>query len=205
MAVSAAVSAVATVVLVAITGYYAVTTGRILETTRSQNFAVSFHQLLEAHRRIASEVTAQVGNGLYRGQEAFRMASGEILGGYSNALAQGAVADQVALINALYSKACHSSLSDFSHYFRTLYYLMQFIRDSGLSARENARFEALIRARMSTVELELCLYNALSEYGERGFAKLATSLHLFMGMRLDHKLVEEHLVLFKRLQAGRAA
>lgn len=60
----------------------------------------------------------------------------------------------------------HHSLG---HYFRFFYNMMKFTINSDLTDGEKARYINLIQAQMSSYELGLIFYNALSKHGNRMF------------------------------------
>jgi hypothetical protein len=60
----------------------------------------------------------------------------------------------------------HDSLG---HYFRFFYNIMKFTIESDLTEIEKARYINLIQAQMSSYELGLIFYNALSKHGNRTF------------------------------------
>jgi len=55
------------------------------------------------------------------------------------------------------------------HYFRFVYNIMKFTINSKLTDEEKARYINLIQAQMSSYELGLIFYNALSKHGNRMF------------------------------------
>jgi uncharacterized membrane protein len=63
------------------------------------------------------------------------------------------------------------------HYFRLLYNLVKFVNNAAI---DDKRFYTnLIRAQLSSAELELLFYNCLSDYGRAKFKPLVESFSLF--------------------------
>lgn len=206
---SGAVQAVATLALLGVTGVYVALTSKIARATSRQAFEAAFFNLLSQQRAIAENIKPYILPDAPRGRDALERAAGNIVGALSTAVTDASgtpLTDEalVALIDKFYNDQCQSSGRDFGYYFRSLYYLLDYIAHSELNERTKHHYADIVRSQLSTTELTLILYNCLSTLGARGFRRLATRFDLFMGMRPSHQFVQQHLELLHRL-APRAA
>jgi len=81
-----------------------------------------------------------------------------------------------------FTVACAADKSDFGHYFRTLYHLIEFVDKS--SIKDKAYYVGLVRAQLSTDEIALIFYNGLSEQGW-GFKLLIERYALLKNWRMQ--------------------
>lgn len=95
-------------------------------------------------------------------------------------------------IDSVFKHACASDNSDFSHYFRTLYHLIEFVYKSPIE--DKTYYTGLIRAQLSTDEVALFFYNGLSEQG-RGFKPLIERYALLKNWRMP-KTFQAHRSLY---------
>jgi hypothetical protein len=131
-----------------------------------QRFEDSFFQLLKLQRDSMQSLRITQPNGQeWEGSRAFRRAV-HILESYFKD--DGLVPmDEYELFSFVvfgFNATCASDGSDFGHYFRTLYHLIEFIDQSFID--EKAYYVGIVRAQLSTDELTLLFYNGLSEQGE---------------------------------------
>lgn len=90
-------------------------------------------------------------------------------------------------IKLAYTKAAELHIDKYSHYFRNLYHLLLFIRDSPLiDHEERGRYAKFVRSQLSEPELFTIFYNSLTkielpgrEEMELGFPKMGELLHKF--------------------------
>jgi hypothetical protein len=73
---------------------------------------------------------------------------------------------------AAYASFYQSHESEIGHYFRTLYHIVRFVDQSGMSDEEKREYEKFLRAQLSSSELLLLFYNGLSIYGYSKFKPL---------------------------------
>lgn len=90
-------------------------------------------------------------------------------------------------IETAYTKAALVHIDSFSHYFRNLYHLLRFIKESELiNSDEKRRYAKIIRSQLSEPELLALFYNSLCqiklpgrETMELGYPKMGQLLHEF--------------------------
>lgn len=80
----------------------------------------------------------------------------------------------------------------FGHYFRNMYRIMKFIdqQDKELTTDERKNYIGILRAQLSTGELLLIFYNALSDRGEK-FRKLILKYDFFDDLLDDEGIYQE--------------
>lgn len=61
---------------------------------------------------------------------------------------------------------------DLHHYFRFLYHILKFIKQSEISENEKLKYSSILRATMSAYELVFIFYNCLHENGRSRFKQL---------------------------------
>ena len=90
-------------------------------------------------------------------------------------------------IELAYTKAALIHIDNFSHYFRNLYHLLRFIKESELiNSEEKRRYTKILRSQLSEPELFALFYNSLCsiklpgrETMELGFPKMSALLQEF--------------------------
>lgn len=99
--------------------------------------------------------------------------------------------DQLAIqekkIRVAYTKAAEQHIDKYSHYFRNLYHLLLFIKESPLiEDHERVRYAKFVRSQLSEPELFTIFYNSLTkielpgrEEMELGYPKMGKLLHRF--------------------------
>ena len=75
----------------------------------------------------------------------------------------------------------------FDHYFRLLYRILKFVRDTPLitSFDDEYEYTSLLRAMLSRYELVWLYYNGLSEYGVQKFKPLIERYAMLKNLRED--------------------
>ncbi|MBL4974829.1 putative phage abortive infection protein [Bacillus halotolerans] len=86
----------------------------------------------------------------------------------------------------------------FGHYFRNMYRIVKFIDEADLDLNEKKNYIGILRAQLSTSELSLVFYNALSDKGDK-FRKLIQKHEFFD----DHLNDQEIYHQFKHFFASR--
>ena len=79
--------------------------------------------------------------------------------------------------------------SYFDHYFRHLYHIIKFVKNTQLLDSEEERYEytSIVRAQLSRYELVWLYYNGLSDYGKEKFKPLIEEYALLKNLR--HELL----------------
>ena len=79
--------------------------------------------------------------------------------------------------------------SYFDHYFRHLYHIIKFVKNTQLLDSDQERYEytSIVRAQLSRYELVWLYYNGLSDYGKEKFKPLIEEYALLKNLR--HELL----------------
>lgn len=79
--------------------------------------------------------------------------------------------------------------SDLGHYFRNLYHVFKFIKNS--EEQNKKRYTSLVRAQLSNDELFLLFYNGISDYGNKKFLPLIEEFHILKNLNRK-EFIEEN-------------
>ncbi|CAG2533458.1 Putative phage abortive infection protein [Maribacter dokdonensis] len=91
--------------------------------------------------------------------------------------------------------------SDLGHYFRNLYHIFKFIKNS--EEKDKKRYTSLVRAQLSNDELFLLFYNGISEYGSKKFLPLIEEFHILKNLNLkDFIEKNKHSKFYKKSAYG---
>lgn len=83
--------------------------------------------------------------------------------------------------------------SELHHYFRNMYYVVDYIdKASGISDTEKRFYASLFRAQLSSYEIVLLFYNGITAIGEEKFKRLIERYSLLRNLDLDLLLSVEH-------------
>ena len=136
-------------------------------TLAHQRFENSFFQLLKFQRDSMQAMRVTIGPdstfGLV-GSAAFRHVVENLSKRFVIVFVPPLEGEQLTeTVNSSFEQACFSDKSDFGHYFRTLYHLIEFVDKSPIE--DKAYYVGLVRAQLSTDEIALLFYNGLNEQG----------------------------------------
>jgi hypothetical protein len=151
------------------------------DSLRRQRFESTFFGMLELHNQVVSSLVSP--SGRRAGRSAFRM----FLDSLREAADPKTPSDlrrsskDVDLL-PLYESWYVDNESAIGHYFRTLYNIMRYVDESG--GREARTYSRLVRAQLSSDELELLLYNGVSQYGKAKFKPLIEKYSLLKHVRI---------------------
>jgi hypothetical protein len=87
--------------------------------------------------------------------------------------------------------------TDVGHYFRTLYNIVKFIASSDSDIENKQIYINIVRAQLSSSELNLLFYNCLSNYGNKKFKPLVEQFGLLENMVLESLIHQGHKELYK--------
>lgn len=153
-----------------------------------QNFEATFFKMLSTHNGIVSSMNAELKKRKYSGRDSFIL--------FFNALADSYDSyhdddrGELLCLKEAYKEFWMLYQLDLGHYFRFLYNILRFIKESGYS---EGLYIRLVRAQLSNQELLIIFYNCIvSEDGGR-FKTLAEEFALFDNMPRDGVLHPSHL------------
>lgn len=154
------------------------------ESLERQNFEASFFHMLKLHNDIVDAIDLHQSNGkVIKGRDCFRNFSNRLatsLGKYQN------YNDFLIKYDNFYLGSEH----EIGHYFRFLYQLVSFVDKSAVSDKKF--YVNLIRAQLSSHELNLFFYNGLSSYGKDKFKPLIEKYALLKHLAIEG--IEENLI-----------
>lgn len=158
-------------------------------TLANEAFESSFFRLLEFNRHAANTMTGRFAgpnSDWYRGLDAFRQASNELLYRARMDFEPPLTPQQAQQhLAQAYEAVCLKADSDFGHFFRNLYHLLRFIAER---AQANADYYArLVRAQLSTAELVLLFFNCQHPRGT-GLMPYLPRYQLLAGMQFPDEL-----------------
>lgn len=103
--------------------------------------------------------------------------------------------DEEQIIDISFSKLYNKEGKHFGVYFRNLFYLIKYIDES--SYIDKKHFVRLVRAQLSTSEIQLLMYNCLFKKG-KGFKDLVLKYDLLNGIDETEMIKPEHAKLFTK-------
>lgn len=93
--------------------------------------------------------------------------------------------------NQVYSEFYNKFNSDLGHYFRNLYHLFKFIKNS--EEKDKNVYASLLRSQLSNDELFLLFYNGISDYGKQKFKPLIEEFNLLKNISSGVLLEPVHM------------
>lgn len=161
-----------------------------------QSFESTFFQMLALHNQIVGSIDLRSEDGaVMQGRDCFRVFYTRLTKTYRSKQkrystpAAGTEADR-KVVEAAYREFWRGHQLELGHYFRYLYNVIRFIKESEVG---HSRYLRLVRAQLSDQELLLLFYNCLSTQGDnfRGLVEEFSLLDNLPTIRLFHK---EHAV-----------
>ena len=107
-------------------------------------------------------------------------------------------------IRAVYTKFNQTYPSRMGHYFRNLYHILRFIKDSRAEVEDKKLYGRLVRAQLSSDELFLLFYNCLSEEGVEKFKPLVEEFAMLQHVPKESLMLLEHMELYDQWAFGEA-
>jgi hypothetical protein len=166
-----------------------------------QNFETKFFQLLAIHNDIVTAIDLR-GRGdaavVATGRDCFRnFYDRKLKQAYCDVLARVVPHD---VINVAYTDFFRRNRGDIGHYFQHLYHVLMFVDES--SATEKKFYTDLLRAQLSTYEVALLFYHALSDSGH-DLKPLVERYALLEHLSPDDLLAPAHANLYAEAAYGK--
>lgn len=140
-------------------------------TLKKQNFESTFFQLLRLHNDITNNIDlVDANNKITKGRDCFRVFYERFRKMWCKGKPEHQGGTENERINNTYLAFYQSHQSEFGHYFRSLYNIIKLIDNSELA--DKRLYTNLVRAQLSSFELTLLFYNALSNMGNEKFKPL---------------------------------
>ena len=174
------------------------------EVLRLQNFENTFFQLLKLLNDIINSIDLGKSNGnVIRGRDCFNSFYGAFTHTYLHIKRYKEFHDELLNIRQSYAQFYETNQTELGHYFRTLYNIIKFVRNSDIPNK--TFYTNLVRAQLSSQELLLLFYNALSDLGSEKFKPLIEEFALLKTVPRNLLLDREtHPSLYDRGAYGKA-
>ena len=168
------------------------------QTLRRQNFENTFFQLLRLHNDIVNSIDLvdKDTNRITKGRDCFNIFYSRLWKVYR---AQTKIKDAKQLsslsqLNEVYMEFYSSYSSELGHYFRSLYNIVKFVKNSEVGDKN--LYTNLVRAQLSSYELLLMFYDCLSEMGNMKFKPLTVEFNLLKHLQEKKLLDPNHASLY---------
>lgn len=183
------------------------------ESIKKQNFENTFFQLLRFHSEIVNSLDTTTSvrdvdrstmkitftNKVISGRYCFRYFYKELSDIYKAEVKNGELQDE-GFVRRVYKKFHVKYQADLGHYFRNLYYLVKFVKDSDITDKEY--YLNLVRAQLSTYEHLLLFYNCLSKFGYKKFKPLVEEFGLLNDVEKE-LLIGKHAIFYDTKAFGK--
>ncbi len=166
---------------------------------QDQHFENVLFKMLEMHNCIVTDLdlrkkTGAQGAGMVIavGRDCFQL----FFDRFKKAYASNNQADTTSkkYCNEVYDVFFEKHKSDLGHYFRYLYNIFKFIKESDVENKKS--YTSIVRAQLSDNELLLLFYNSLSKNGVEKFKPLIEEYQLLDNLPVIQLLDKSHLNLF---------
>jgi S-adenosylmethionine hydrolase len=131
----------------------------------------------------------------FRGRDCFTLLYSDLQREYTNIQHTAQSVDHKALCIAAYNAFANYRQVVVGHYFRTFYNIVKFIDKS--SIEDTQTYINILRAQLSSSELNLLFYNCLSDYGSHKFKPYIEQFGLLENMMLSNLIRQDHKGLYK--------
>ena len=157
-------------------------------TQQKQRFESTFFQLLNLHNQIVSSIDITANSKTYNGRDCFKHLYEKLKYAAENR-ARRLHQDKKEEIDILevYNLLFDRDHSDLGHYFRQLYHIFKFVKNSDLDESEKKKYTNFVRAQLSSYELLMLYYNCLSDYGFEKFKPIVEEFSLLKN--INHELI----------------
>ena len=166
------------------------------ETLRKQRFENTFFNLMGLHNDIITALRFYRMGQEFAGRESFRHLYQEFQTCYSRVSEETPGASEDEKIRSAYIRFFGSWQTYTGHYFRTLYNIVKFVKNSDSDSKQ--MYMNLLRAQLSVNELALLFYNGLSDLGRKKFKGLVEEFALLENLGEGVLLREDHKNLYAR-------
>lgn len=165
-------------------------------TLEHQRFENTFFSLLNLFSDLVNsiEIGQPLSGNSLKGRACFSLFFNEFQNAYGNVKMETKSQDLLVLCKGSYDRFAGSRQIYVGHYFRTLYNIIKFVANSEVGNKQI--YVNLVRAQLSSPELNLLFYNCLSDYGNKKFKPFVEQFGLLENMELSHLLDPRHKDLY---------
>ena len=169
-------------------------------TLKQQRFESTFFSLLDLFIGVIGSMEVKVtGEGgptaYFKGRECFTLLYSDLQREYRNRQPITQSTDYKALCNAAYDAFADYRQVVVGHYFRTFYNIVKFVDRSPIEDKQT--YINILRAQLSSSELNLLFYNCVSNYGSHKFKPYVEQFGLLENMTLSNLIRQDHKDLYK--------
>lgn len=164
---------------------------------RDQHFDNILFRMLEMHNNIVTDIDLRAGAGLKGFQEGYLLSTGrdcfenfhkDLKRIYLEKSKEEHSLEEI--LNNTYEAFWNLRKKDLGHYFRNLYNIFKFIKNSNIEDKKT--YSNLVRAQLSDYELSILFYNCVSKYGRERFKPLIEEFHILNNLPQELVLSENH-------------
>lgn len=165
-------------------------------TLKQQRFENTFFSLLDLFSDIigSMEIT-DARSATFRGRDCFTLLYSDLQREYTSFQHSAQSVDHKASCIAAYDAFANYRQVVVGHYFRTFYNIVKFIDKSSIEDKQT--YINILRAQLSSSELNLLFYNCLSDYGSHKFKPYIEQFGLLENMMLSNLIRQDHKGLYK--------
>lgn len=159
-------------------------------TLKHQSLETTFFQLLRLQNEIIGSIDLRNNSKAVTalGRDCFSVFYSRFKGNWKNTV--GKACGSPEDVDRVYLEFYRNHDSELGHYFRNLYNVVKFVDESELGNKR--LYTNLIRAQLSTYEVQLLFYNALSEMGREKFKPLIERYALLKAFDLTQLAHPDH-------------
>ena len=167
-------------------------------TLKQQRFENTFFSLLNLFNSIVDSMEVPINTATefrtIKGREGFLHLYNDLQREYAGEQQKDPSAKLEPLCIAAYERFAAYRQATVGHYFRTLYNIVKFIDRS--QVEEKQTYINILRAQLSSSELNLLFYNCLSNYGNQKFKRYVHQFGLLENMILSSLIRQGHKDLY---------
>ncbi len=170
------------------------------ETFRLQSFENTFFQLVRLHNDIVNSIdivreeTANL-SAVAKGRDCFAGFYAAFRTGWNKEVKDSQGIDAITIINNAYRPFIRRHESDLDPYFRNLYTILRFLKDSQIGNK--AFYSEVIRALISRVELLVLFYHCLCDEGTPELKALVEEFGILKDVQVDVLQDPSHTKLYR--------
>lgn len=169
-------------------------------TLKQQRFENTFFSLLNLFNNNVSSMKVTINTAherptTFNGRECFFALYRDFQNDYAAERHNAPTQTPQVLCMIAYQRFANYRQSDIGHYFRTFYNIVKFIEKSQI--KDAQTYINILRAQLSSSELNLLFYNCLSKYGSQKFKPYVERFGLLENMELGHLLDRSHKDLYE--------
>lgn len=164
------------------------------ETLKKQSFENTFFQMLKFHNDIVGSIDISGKSREIKGRDCFSIFRTRLNTNYTPTKDPTST-EETENIHLMYDAFWHQNQQDLGHYFRYLYTIFKFIKNSDIYDKK--LYSNIVRAQLSDMELVLIFYNCLYKLGYEKFKPLVEEFSIFDNLPLNLLLRPEHKEFYK--------